>query len=387
MPPRPPTPWHNAIVRYADEPPESLFANPQNWRIHPRPQTAALTGSLTELGWIAPVIVNLTTQHVVDGHARIGEAIARGEASVPVAYVNLTLEQERLALATFDPITSLAGTDQAMLDELLAGLSTDQAGLAELLESLATEQPKQLNPDDADLTPPADPITQPGDLWLLGEHRLLCGDSTSTDDMARLMAGEQADVCLTDPPYNVGITYTELTDDAQLPQRYIDWSRAWLAVAQSASRCVVVSVGMMSFTTWVRDVAEPYWVCAWRKANQRSPSRLRGFNAWEPLLVYGKPAKQVGVDAWDVPVAIDQPLELQGLHPAVKTLKPWATFLEAFTDPADAVLDVFCGSGTTLVACEQLGRRCYAMEIEPAYVDVAVRRWEHLTGRQAVRDG
>lgn len=127
--------WRNSIIRYADEDPASLLANPQNWRVHPREQTAALVGSLNEVGWIAPVIVNETTQHVVDGHARIGEAIARGEPTVPVAYVELTEEQERLALATFDPIAAMAGTDQQMLDDLLAGITAPD-GLADLLGSL-----------------------------------------------------------------------------------------------------------------------------------------------------------------------------------------------------------------------------------------------------------
>lgn len=132
-----PEPWRNSIVRYADEDPEQLLANPHNPKIHPRTQADAVVGSLNVHGWIVPVIVNEVTQHVVDGHARIGEAIARGEPTVPVAYVNLTEEQERSALATFDAITSMAVTDQGMLSELLDGLSVDDAGLQGLLDSLA----------------------------------------------------------------------------------------------------------------------------------------------------------------------------------------------------------------------------------------------------------
>lgn len=128
--------WRNSIVRYADEDPTQLLANPANWRVHPKEQTTALRGSLNEVGWIAPVIVNETTQHVVDGHARIGEAIARGESTVPVAYVQLTEEQERLALATFDPISAMAGTDRNQLEELLDGLQTGDEAVDNLLNQL-----------------------------------------------------------------------------------------------------------------------------------------------------------------------------------------------------------------------------------------------------------
>ncbi len=354
-----------------------------NWRQHPKEQTAALGGSLGELGWIAPVIVNETTSHVVDGHARIAEAIARGEPTVPVAYVRLTEDQERLALATFDPIAAMAGTDQKMLDDLLAGLSSTDGGLSDLLASLASEQPKQLHDDDADLTPPAEPITKPGDLWLLGEHRLLCGDSTKAEDVARLMDGEKSVLCLTDPPYNVGVRYGSKTDDLQSRAEYLEWSRQWFTLTRDIAVSTVVTVGMVNLAMWFRDIEAPTWVCSWRKANQQSPSGLRGWNGWEPLLVYGQPRKQVGQDAWDIPVELDPSLE--GKHEVPKTLKAWATFVEAFTDVEELVSDVFLGSGTTLIAAEQLGRKCYAMEIEPAYCDVSVRRWMHVTGKEAQR--
>lgn len=380
--------WRNAIVRYADEAPEQLLANPQNWRVHPREQTAALNGSLTELGWIAPVIVNETTQHVVDGHARIGEAIARGEPTVPVAYVRLTVDQERLALASFDPIAAMAGTDQQMLDDLLSGLKSADAGLEDLLKSLATEQPKQLNDDDADLTPPPEPITKTGDLWLLGEHRLLCGDATNAVDVARLLNGEIADLCLTDPPYNVGVNYGSHVNDSQSRADYLAWTRSWFGLVGQLARCTVVTVGMVNLSMWFCDVAPPIWVCSWRKANQQSPSGLRGWNGWEPLLVYGKPVKAVGQDAWDIPVGLDASLDGldASLRPVPKTLKAWATFLEAFSEPGNTVLDVFGGCGTTIIAAEQLDRVCYALEMSPAYCDVIIRRYEVLTGREAVRE-
>jgi hypothetical protein len=138
--PVPPERWRNSIIRYGEEAPEQLLAHPLNPKIHPRHQQEALAGALGELGWIAPVIVNETTQTVIDGHARIGLAISRQEPSVPVAYVRLTPEQERLALVTFDPIGAMAATDRANLEALLEDVRTDDAALRQTLHELAERE-------------------------------------------------------------------------------------------------------------------------------------------------------------------------------------------------------------------------------------------------------
>lgn len=151
-----PSPWKNQIIGYGEEPPESLLAHPMNPKIHPKPQQDALSGALSELGWIAPVIVNRTTAHVLDGHARIGIAISRGEPTVPIAYVEITPEQEMLALATFDPIGAMATTDREQLDALLHEVSTGDAAVQAMLDQLA--QDAGIVPTDTfpDLTPGPD---------------------------------------------------------------------------------------------------------------------------------------------------------------------------------------------------------------------------------------
>lgn len=145
--------WENRIVGYGEEPPESLLAHPMNPKIHPKMQQDALAGALTELGWIAPVIVNRVTAHVLDGHARIGLAISRGEPTVPIAYVEISPEQEALALATYDPIGALAATDREQLAALLHEVSTGDAALQSMLDSLAQDAgivpPSAVAPPDA----------------------------------------------------------------------------------------------------------------------------------------------------------------------------------------------------------------------------------------------
>jgi hypothetical protein len=145
----PAAPWRNAITRYGEEAPDQLLANPRNPKIHPKPQQDALSGAITELGWLAPVIVNERTGHMLDGHARVGLAISRNEPSVPVAYVDLPEDQEALALATFDPIGNLAVHDKAMLDELLRDVSTGDAALQQMLADLAVREGVTPPPDEA----------------------------------------------------------------------------------------------------------------------------------------------------------------------------------------------------------------------------------------------
>jgi len=180
--------WRNRIVGSGEEAPDQLVANPANWRTHPGAQRDALRGSLAEVGWVQQVMVNRRTGFVVDGHARIEEALTRNEPTVPVLYVDLSEEEEALVLATLDPIGAMATRDDARLAELLAGISIDDAGLAALLADLAPPKRGLTDPDDVP-EPPAEPWVKPGELYRLGEHRLLCGDATSPADVARLLVG------------------------------------------------------------------------------------------------------------------------------------------------------------------------------------------------------
>src|SRR5450756_3231871 len=199
-------PWRSRIVGMEDVAPDQLTAHPLNWREHPGPQRDALRGSLSEVGWVQNVVVSKRTGHVVDGHARVEEALSRHEASVPVLYVDLDPDEEALVLATLDPISAMATADTAKLEELLAGISVDDAGLLALLGELAGDDPKAglTDPDDVP-EPPEEPYVKTGDLWVLGEHRLLCGDSTNPEDVERLLDGAAPTLLATDPPYGVSL--------------------------------------------------------------------------------------------------------------------------------------------------------------------------------------
>ena len=212
-------PWRGRIVGHSEVPPAELVPNPRNWRTHPADQQAALSGALAEVGWVAEVTVNQTTGHVVDGHLRIELALARHEPTVPVTYVELSEDEERLVLASLDPLAAMAEAEASKLAELLEGLDPDDAALRALLDDLARENDLEslrrglVDPDDVpDLPEPADCYVEPGDLWQLGDHRLLCGDATNPGDVARLLTGTTPRLLVTAPPYGVELNL-EWRDD------------------------------------------------------------------------------------------------------------------------------------------------------------------------------
>ena len=133
-----PTTWRNRIVGHGEEPPDQLLASPMNWRVHPKAQQDHLSAVLDQVGFVQDVIVNQRTGHVIDGHLRVSLAISRGEPSIPVVYVDLSEDEERLVLATFDPISAMAGTDRELLTQLLADVLESEATVTSTLQAIAT---------------------------------------------------------------------------------------------------------------------------------------------------------------------------------------------------------------------------------------------------------
>jgi hypothetical protein len=214
------TAWQNRIVGHAEVAPNDLVPNPRNWRTHPLDQQRALAGALGEVGWVAEVLVNRTTGNVVDGHLRIELALARHEPTVPVTYVELTEAEEALVLATLDPIGAMAEAEATALASRLGGLEPADDALRALLDDLAREQSIELgrvgmvDPDDAPDVPD-EPTVHRGDLYTLGDHRLLCGDATDGADVRRVFGeATEADLMWTDPPYGVAYQTNLSTEEA-----------------------------------------------------------------------------------------------------------------------------------------------------------------------------
>lgn len=224
--------WRNRITGSGEEAPDQLLANPANWRIHPKAQQDALAGALDTVGWVQQVMVNRRTGFVVDGHARVALALTRGEATVPVLYVDLDPDEEALVLATLDPIGAMAGRDEEKLRALLADVSVDDAGLLALLGDLGGDDPKAglTDPDEVP-EPPEEPYVKPGELYRLGDHRLLCGDATKPEDVERLLDGATTTLLATDPPYGVQLDQTWRDGVYNGPRKRV---KGWGVVAGAA---------------------------------------------------------------------------------------------------------------------------------------------------------
>jgi hypothetical protein len=228
--------WRSRITASGEAAPTELKANAKNWRIRPKAQQQAMASVLSEVGWVQQLVVNRTSGNLIDGHLRLELALARGEPAIPVIYVELSDAEEGLILATLDPLAAMAETDQAKLIALLAGVTISQADLAALVKGMAGRPLGAPSPDSVPDVPD-EPYVQPGELWLLGEHRLLCGDATSADDVSRLLDGAEPRLLVTDPPYGVKLdpTWRDGVYNDRIGGKNIDAAKPYMMVARKMS--------------------------------------------------------------------------------------------------------------------------------------------------------
>jgi len=392
--------FRNRIISYGDEPVDQIMFNPNNWRIHPKAQQEALTGVLEEIGWVQNVIINKHTGHLVDGHLRVQLADRAGERTVPVTYVDLSEAEEIAVLATIDPIAQLAATDKEKLDAVLHDIHVDDARIQQMLAELAKLEGLYQIPESKDAEPRLDQAeelrdkwgVETGQLWQLEGHRLLCGDSTKPDDVARVLKGEKPLLMVTDPPYGVeydpawreraGLSTHTGKMGKVVNDDIVDWSAAWrlfegdVACIWHAGRHaseVQKSLESVGFEIrcqiiWAKDrfalsrghyhwQHEPCWY-AFRKG---SNGHWIGDHKQNTL--------------WTIPAREDSG---HG-HGTQKPLECMARPIRNHS--SDYVYEPFSGSGTTIIACENLGRKCRAIEISPPYVAVALQRWADTTGK------
>jgi len=418
----------------------------RNAKIHDADQVAKIAASMAKFGWTVPCMV-ADDGELIAGHGRVLAAAMLGLKEVPVIRLSHLDEAERRAYRIADnQLAELSEWDEVMkrgeiawlmaenFDINLIGIPEDE--LDALLHA-GDDDRTVIDDDTADAIPdpPAEPITKPGDIWQLGQHRLCCGDATDPAAVARLMQGEKATLMFTSPPY------AQQRDYGAAKEKVGDWDALMQGVFAAApvktDAQLLVNLGLVH-----RDSEwQPYWE-GWVEWMRKSGWRRFGWYVWDQgpglpgdwngrlapshefIFHFNRaprkphktvPSKHAGetlgggglrgadgtvhvktgtgnaIQSHRIPDSVFRimrhkgGLGAAGKHPAVFPVALVEAVLTAFSDPDNLIYEPFCGSGTQIVAAERAGRRCFAMELDPVYCDVAVRRWEMATGIRCQR--
>lgn len=406
----------------------SLKPAARNARRHSKAQVQQIAASFDAFGVVNPIIVDeLNT--ILAGHGRLEAAKASGILTLPVVRVTgLTDGQKRAYRIADNRIAEKAEWDFAILAEELKALSDPDFAIDITVTGFETgeidfmigEHMNAPGQDEADLQPAIDPdrpiVSKPGDIWKLGGHRLMCGDVRKLEDLERLLEGNAADMVVTDPPYNCKIdrfacglgavthaefamasgemspteyraflaqttsNFVEATRDGSLHFIFIDWRQLY----------ELLGAGQASY-------AELKTICVWNKTNGGMGSLYRSKHEFVAVfkngdaphinnIALGKHGRS-RTTVWDYAGVNSFGKERDNLvmHPTVKPVQMIEDAILDCSNRGDAVLDGFCGSGTTLIAADRAGRRGFGVEIEPKYVDTALRRFRAITGEEPVR--
>lgn len=371
----------------------------RNARTHSDAHVAEIAASISHFGWTNPILVD-GTNGVIAGHGRLLAARKLNITQVPIIELaGLSETQKRAYVLADNKLALNAGWDEAMLrlevGELSdLGIDLSVAGFSEAeLLALATEpNPGLTDPDDAP-APPAHPVSVLGDLWILGRHRLICGDCTDADTVARALDGVVPHLMVTDPPYGVNYkpswrerfrTGGVLAAGEVMNDDRADWREAWSLfhgdvayVWHGALHAALVAESLASAGFDIR--AQIVWNKT-RLVIGRGDYHWQHEPAWYAVR-RGKTGHWSGdrkqTTVWDIPH-----LKSETGHGTQKPVDCMKRPIENNSSPGQAVYEPFSGSGTTLIAAEMTGRRCHAIELDPGYVDVAVRRWQDFTGEQ-----
>jgi DNA modification methylase len=397
------------VVRW---PVERLIPFARNARTHSDEQVAQIAASIAEFGWTNPILAG-ADGIVIAGHARLLAARKLRMTEVPVIVLDHLTETQRRALVLADNRLALnAGWDEEMLRVELEALREDDFNLGLLgfaddeIEALLAEPDETVagnTDDDAVPETPEAAVTVPGDVWLLGDHRLLCGDATQMEAVEKVLAGGLADMVFCDPPYGVnygatmkdrlrGKSHRKIANDNlgdEFGPFLYDSCVNMLAVTKGA---IYICMSSSELHTLHRAFTQAggHWstFVIWAK-NTFTMGRSDYQRQYEPILYgwkegtdhYWCGARDQG-DVWFVkkPVVND-------LHPTMKPVELVERAIRNSSKSRDTVLDVFSGSGSTLIACEKAGRQARLVELEPKYCDVTVRRFQEFSGKPATLEG
>lgn len=388
--------------------PDDLNPWPGNPRRNDGKPTEAVAKSIERFGFGAPIVARRENREIIAGHTRWKAARHLGLTEVPVRFLDISEREAHLLALADNRQTELTPWDEPALAEALSDFGLEDAELAgwdsealgALADVVADFGPLDSLEEDGDAEipePPDDPVTNLGDAWTLGDHRLACGDSTDPDVLALALNGRRASMVFTDPPY--GVSYVGKTADALeiendgeagLPDllrasfaallKITEPGSPWYVCAPSGPLTLefgqqLLEVGVLrQRLVWVKDA----FVLGRSDYHYRHEDIYYG---WTP----GGPHRATPDRKQDSVWEFARPRR-NAEHPTMKPVALVRHALEMSSDPGALVVEPFGGSGTTLIACEETSRRCAAVELSPSYCDVIVERWENLTGGKATRE-
>ena len=365
---------------------KDLIPYANNTKKHDKKQIDNVAESIRQYGFVQPLVIDKNNE-VVIGHCRLLAAKQLGMKEVPCVCVDDLTEEQVRTLRIVDNKSNESDWDLDLLADELADVDLSAFDFDFGIENEDDEPSEVVEDDFTEDEPINEHGVERGQIWQLGEHRLMCGDSTSADDVAMLMDGVKADMVFCDAPY--GYKYESNHQDKyemlQNDDKILDFIPAiWGAMKDNCP--VYEFCGWQSLKQWLEYFENTSLdlknVIIWKK-NNWSMGDLKGAYAgqYEVILYLNKGRVELNgsrdTDIWE----FDR--EPPKMHPTMKPIELIAYALNKSSKKGDVVLDCFGGSGSTLIACEQTGRKCYTCEIDPKYVDVIIERWENLTGKKA----
>ena len=380
---------------------ESVKPYAKNAKLHDKTQIANVAESIKQFGWQQPIVID-SKGVIIVGHCRYSAAKKLKMKEVPCVVADGLTEEQVKKYRLLDNKTNESDWDLGLLSDDLEGL--DFSGFDVDWGIVDEEQESEVVDDDFEIEVPEEPKAKIGQIYRLGRHRLMCGDSTKQEDVEKLMGGKKADLYLTDPPYNVNYTDGQENERKILNDHFDTdeecgeklWLPAFINAKEASNDCCSVYCFMPQGGTHMMMMMMMMMKAGWQVKheliwlkqsivlnradyNYQHEPFLYGWNKTHKF--YGK-GKFKNTSVWQ----IDRPTKSKE-HPTMKPVELFAEILNNATKKDDIVLDTFCGSGTSFIACEQLGRICYGLELDPKYCDVIIKRWETLTGEKAVLVG
>lgn len=393
-----------------------IIPNPKNPNEHPKEQIKLLSEIINAQGWRAPITISTRSGFIVAGHGRLEAAYAMGADVAPVDYQNFASEAEEYAVLVADNrLAELSEINDGKLADILRDISEtdvdllltgyDEDEFADLLLKMQDEEETEIPEEDFEPTIEITPKTKTGYIYEIGNHRLMCGDSTSAEDVDKLMNGYTCDIAFTSPPYNAGKTPDDLKsgktskyirdEDNKTTDEYtkflLDFTNLSLKYSQySFVNVQSVANNKLSLIDYMYALRDKYAdTIIWDKVNSAPAMGENILNSeWEYVHIFSHDAKRrIGTKKFrgTIPNILHLPKqhnnEFADIHNATFPLEFAIWFCDNFA--SESVLELFGGTGTTMIACESLGKKCYLMEMDPLYCDVIVNRYIKFVGTDA----